>query len=529
MNKENIHNQDEEAVRRLAAIIESSDDAIIGKTTDGVITSWNAGAEKLYGYSADDAVGKSITILASPDQPDDIAHVLRRVYAGEVVHHYETKRMTKDGRTIDVSLTVSPIRDNAGAIIGISTIAHDIAELKQAERQLQEYRQHLEELVTERTAELQTSQRMLQIVIDNFPGLVFWKDTDLVYLGCNAGYASAAGLSDASQVIGKTDYDMPWKPEEIEAYRKDDQHVMDVGQPRMGIIESLHAADGEVVWFDTSKIPLKDASGKVIGILGASHDITQIKNAEAELTKLNQTLKLHATQLEEAYKELEAFSYSVSHDLRAPLRHVQGYADMLVRHTEGQLSDKALRYLKTITAASSEMGQLIDDLLAFSKMSRSEIQLGKVQMTELVKDTRKALASSTVGRDVNWTIGALPEVIGDAALLKLALTNLLNNAVKYTRKREKAEIEVGCSETKNGQAVFFVRDNGVGFDMKYVDKLFGVFQRLHSPDEYEGNGIGLATVRRIISRHGGKTWAEGEVDRGATFYFTLPVAPSHQN
>jgi PAS domain S-box-containing protein len=403
------------------------------------------------------------------------------------------------------------------------------AKRKKAEEELKEYQLRLEELIAERTADVQNSQRMLQIVIDKFPGLVYWKDTEIVYLGCNMAYVLAAGMSDASEVIGKTDYDMPWKPEETEAYRADDRHVMDDGQPRINIIESLHSADGEVVWFDTSKIPLKDESGKVIGIMGASHDITLLKKAEGELNKLNQALKLHATQLEEAYNELEAFSYSVSHDLRAPLRHVQGYADMLVRHTEGQLSDKALRYLKTITDASSEMGQLIDDLLSFSKMSRSEIQLGKVLMAELAKETRKALASSTVGRDINWTIGALPEVTGDPALIKLALYNLLSNAVKYTRKRDKALIEVGCSGTDNGQAVFFVRDNGVGFDMKYVDKLFGVFQRLHSPDEYEGNGIGLATVRRIISRHGGKTWAEGEVDKGATFYFTLPVSPQSKD
>jgi light-regulated signal transduction histidine kinase (bacteriophytochrome) len=245
---------------------------------------------------------------------------------------------------------------------------------------------------------------------------------------------------------------------------------------------------------------------------------------EAEIFQGSQKVQAANQQLEAANKELEAFSYSVSHDLRAPLRHVQGYVEMLGRATEGQLSDKARRYLKTITDASAEMGQLIDDLLAFSRMGRVEMQETRVSLDTLVQDTVRSLEMMTTGRNIAWKIGLLPQVLGDPATLKQVLANLVGNAVKYSRQRDPAEIEIGYAGEEDGQAIIFVRDNGAGFDMKYAQKLFGVFHRLHRAEEFEGTGIGLAIVRRIIDRHGGRTWAEGELNKGATFYFTLKPA-----
>jgi light-regulated signal transduction histidine kinase (bacteriophytochrome) len=259
------------------------------------------------------------------------------------------------------------------------------------------------------------------------------------------------------------------------------------------------------------------------------NDITGRKQAEEQIVGLNTELHQRATQLEAANKELESFSYSVSHDLRAPLRHVHGYVELLTAETAGQLSPAAREHLKVIADASVEMGQLIDDLLAFSRMTRTELRADSVRLDELVQESIRGLELATRGRNIVWKIAPLPAVVGDRAMLRQVFANLVGNAVKYSRPRDPAEIEIGCAGEEDGRAVFFVRDNGAGFNMKYVHKLFGVFQRLHKASEFEGTGIGLATVQRIIHRQGGRVWAEGVPNQGATFYFTLKLAtPVHE-
>ena len=219
--------------------------------------------------------------------------------------------------------------------------------------------------------------------------------------------------------------------------------------------------------------------------------------------------------------ELESFSYSVSHDLRAPLRHVSGFAELLETSAGPALDDRGRRYLRTITDAATRMGRLIDDLLVFSRMGRTELMAAPVDLGALVEEIRREAAAGQPHRPIDWTIHELPVVKGDRAMLRLVLTNLISNALKYSATRDRSEIEIGCNGTPQ-EAVFFVRDNGVGFDMEYAHKLFGVFQRLHSSDDFEGTGIGLANVRRIVQRHGGRVWAEGAVGAGATFSFSLP-------
>jgi light-regulated signal transduction histidine kinase (bacteriophytochrome) len=248
------------------------------------------------------------------------------------------------------------------------------------------------------------------------------------------------------------------------------------------------------------------------------------RRIEENLRRAQEELAGRAAQLEAANKELEAFSYSVSHDLRAPLRHVAGYAELLQKHASSSLDDKSRRYMKAILEAAKRMGNLIDDLLGFSRIGRAETKNAAVNLEQLAGEVVAEFKQETSGRDIVWKIGAIPVCYGDRSMLRLVLVNLVANAVKFSRIRSRAEIEIGCAREEAREAEVFVRDNGAGFDMQYANKLFGVFQRLHLPEEFEGTGIGLATVQRIVHRHGGKIRAEGELDRGATFYFSLPKA-----
>ncbi len=370
-----------EATReQLASIVNWSDDAIIGKGPDGIIQSWNQGAERLYGYSAAEVIGKHISIILPPGAADELQEVMARLGEGTVVHREEAQRRKKDGRVIDVALTISPIKDARGRLTGASTMARDISERKRI---------------------------------------------------------------------------------------------------------------------------------------------------ETEITNLNKDLANRNTDLAAANKELEAFTYSVSHDLRAPLRHVDGFSKLLIEKHNGELAPDAREYLDTIRDSAVQMGRMIDDLLKLGGVGRKQLAIDVTGLNTLVDEVVNDLKQSNPDRQIEWKVGALPFVECDRGLMGQVIANLLSNAVKYTRTRTPAIIEVGVM-TQNGVRVIYVRDNGVGFSMKYANKLFGVFQRLHRSEDFEGTGVGLATVQRIIRKHGGRVWAEAELDKGATFYFTLESAEDSQ-
>ena len=252
-------------------------------------------------------------------------------------------------------------------------------------------------------------------------------------------------------------------------------------------------------------------------------EVEERRQAEERIRQLNRELSDRVEDLAAANAELESFSYTVSHDLRAPLRQVSGFVALLQEGLSGRQQSEDIEYIGLILAAVGRMGQLIDDLLSFSRFGRIEINRSRVNLTPLVEQVRETLAPALAGRTVRWKIDGLPEVDGDPAMLRQVIASLLDNALKFTRTRACAEIEIGARKDGN-EYVFFVRDNGVGFDQRYADKLFGVFQRLHTSAEFEGTGIGLASVRRIVQRHNGRSWAEGKPGEGTVIYFSLPIS-----
>ncbi len=290
-------------------------------------------------------------------------------------------------------------------------------------------------------------------------------------------------------------------------------------------INILHI-DGSIRTLQWNSATIKTPDGKTpIATIAQGHDITDRKRAEKEIKQLNKTLEQkvieRTKELEDANKELEAFSYSISHDLRAPLRHIGGFIDLLIKNNKSQLDKTGLRYLNIISESSHEMGNLIDALLTFSRLSRTELQRTKINSKNMVTRVLKTFSDELAGRNVEINISDLPDAWGDENLINQVWVNLISNALKYSRNIEKAVIEIG-GNIGNDNIIFYIKDNGAGFDMKYADKLFGVFQRLHKPKDFEGIGIGLANVNRIVMRHGGKCWAESEVGKGATFFFSKP-------
>ena len=360
----------------------------------------------------------------------------------------------------------------------------------------------------------------LDSVIESLPTMVFVKEArELRFVRFNRAGEVMLGRP-RSDLLGRTLYDI--LSSEEAAWREEaDRRMIETLTEAVTSEEPILTKHLGERTMRFRRVPIFDRDGRPAYLLGIGEDVTELRRSEARVAELHRELEHRAEQLQASNRELEAFSYSVSHDLRAPLRHIDGFCDLLQRRASDRLDDQGRKYLGVIAQSAKSMGQLIDDLLAFSRMARADLNRGEVDLDKLVRDVGQELAAQAPGRTIDWRIGALPAVSGDAAMLRLAFVNLLGNAVKYTSTRERAVIEVDAS-LSNGEVVVCVRDNGVGFDMAYVHKLFGVFQRLHRNEDFEGTGIGLANVRRIVHRHGGRTWAEGVVDGGASFYVALP-------
>jgi PAS domain S-box-containing protein len=378
--------------------------------------------------------------------------------------------------------------------------------------------------LTKSSAVLAAERNLLRTLIDNMPDYIYVKDTASRFVGANIAVAKLMGAETPDNLIGKADLDF-YPPDLAAQYYADEQTVIQTGQPLIDHEEwVIDQHTGQPRWLSSTKVPLRDSEGSITGLVGISRDITERKQAEDEIRRLNleleQRVAERTAELAAANRELEAFSYTVSHDLRAPLRAIDGFSRILLHEHAAQLNADAQHYLQRVRQGTQRMGQLIDDLLGFSRFSRQPLVKRPVALAELVQQVLDELRPEYDQRQVDFRINELPTCQADPALLKQVLVNLLSNALKYTRGRDPARIEIGAQPSSEGP-IYFVRDNGVGFNMRVAQRLFGVFERLHPPEEFEGTGVGLGIVQRIIQRHGGRVWAEGEVGKGATFYFTL--------
>ncbi len=425
---------------------------------------------------------------------------------GVEVADLEVEVVHEDGRLVKLLEYAAPLLDEQGQTIGSVGAFLDITERKQAEDALRE------------------SEARFRQLADSMPQIVWTARPDGYLDYYNERWYEFTGFERSLE--GDESWVPILHPEDAQGCLNQWYEAVKSGQAYQIEYRFWDRHTSTYRWHLGRSLPIKDENGTILRWFGVCIDIDDQKQAEATIQQLNETLeqriKDRTAQLEAANRELEAFSYSVSHDLRAPLRHIDGFVDLLCKRLDPLiLDDTSRRYLKTIATTTKQAGVLIDDLLAFSRMGRVEMRWMGVDMNQLVQEVQREMAFEVSDRTIEWQVEMLPMVRGDLSMLRQVVRNLLENAVKYTRLQPVAKIAI-ASISDEHEDIFLVRDNGIGFNMQYIHKLFGIFQRLHSDPAFEGTGIGLANVQRIIHRHGGRVWADACVDGGATFYFSLP-------
>ncbi|HEY3371700.1 MAG TPA: PAS domain S-box protein [Prolixibacteraceae bacterium] len=490
--------ESEEKFRK--AFLTNPDSIAINSLDNGKFISVNNGFTQIFEFTEKEVLGKTSVELNIWQNPEERKTYVKGINEKGIIENFETKLYTKSGKLKNTLISAAIIELDGLSNI-LSTIK-DITERKLAEEAMRE------------------SEEKYRSIFENSSVAILLTSTD--------GYILSAN-DFACKLFGRS------KDEMHKATR---DSIIDSSDPRLAeMLEERKRTgsvkgelrfikkDGSYFHGELSSVIFNDMDGNERSSM-VIRDLTAKKKIEEEIKNLNLMLEQRildrTAQLKEANLELEAFSYSVSHDLRAPLRHINGFVDLLSEKYQDLLPEKGRHYLEVIIAASRQMGTLIDDLLQFSRTGRQEMQETNLDMNFVLQEVLKLLAPDLEDRKIEWEIAPLPLLKADHSLLRMVWYNLLSNAVKFTKAKDPAVIQIGVIEEQK-EHVFFVRDNGAGFDMRYAHKLFGVFQRLHSKDEFEGTGIGLANVRRIILKHGGRTWAESQPDQGATFYFTIPI------
>ncbi|MFZ4520465.1 MAG: sensor histidine kinase [Bacteroidales bacterium] len=470
----------------------------------GKIEEANQAACDYYGWTRSELCLKSIYEIDKAD-PTLIRAQIKRA-SSETKFQFESRHRLSSGEFKDVEVFSGPIL--LVNRTGLYFLIHDITEIKRQEGQL-----------------FESEFRFSQLYANGPFGMVI-ADGEFRFVKANSAFCSIMGYTEPEireltfkEVTHPEDMhnDLPYIEKlinkELDVYKTEKRYIR---------------KDGQLIWGSLTVMPTYDKEGNFLYNLGIVEDITWRKAAEEELRHSKEDLEKRViertSQLEAANQEMEAFTYSVSHDLMTPLRHINGYAGLLNEELQDNLPGETRHYLENITITSKQMSTLIDDLLRFSRTNRQDLHTIRLDTNVLVREVIEMMEPDIRNRNINWSVETLPEVFGDDALLHQVWINLIGNAVKYTRFKELAEISIGCREEKDFM-VFCICDNGVGFDMQYAHKLFGVFQRLHSQREFEGTGIGLANVQRIVNRHNGRVWAESEPNKGASFYFSLPYPP----
>lgn len=500
---------------RLADIVASSDDAIIGKTLQGIITSWNRGAEKLFGYTAGEAVGKSILFLIPPDRLDEEKSIISRIAAGEYVQHYETIRLRKDGCSVPVSITVSPIKDASGHVIGASKIARDISERKDSERRL---RAALKEVGDMKAA---LDEHSIVAITDASGRITYVNDKFCAI----SKYSREELLGHDHRIINSG-----YHPKK---FIRDLWTTITHGKPWRGEIRN-RAKDGSFYWVDTTIYPILDEEGKPKQYVAIRTDITAHKENEEKLERL-------ALELEEKNKDLESVVYIVSHDLRAPLVNVQGFGRQLERACQKilevasksdspALSDlkqplevtipQALRFIQ---AGVTKMDALLDGFLRFSRLGRVALTLKPLDMNAMLSSIVEAMQFQITQANAEVRIDPLPQCIGDNSQTNQVFSNLIDNAIKYRDPERPLCISISGRAVED-RSVYIVKDNGIGIAPEHQPKIFEIFHRL-DPKATSGEGLGLTIAQRILERQNGRLWVESEAGIGSTFHVSLPTMP----
>ncbi len=502
-----------ESQQRLALLVQQSPLAVIEWDTNFDVVSWNPSAERIFGYARCEALGRRATSLIVPDDMLPTVDATWQALLAQKGGTYLTnENTTKDGRLITCEWFNAPLVGADGRIIGIASLVQDISERKIA------------------ADALRRSETFLGSIIEHSPIAMWISDDQGTLIRLNQALRDLLHVT-SDEVIGKYNVfqDNIVRDQGVLPLIR---RVFEQGETARftltydsSQLEHLRFAETAAVILDITISPVIDAQGRLINAIAQQIDITARVQAEAEIRRLNSELEQRiverTAQLQAANSELEAFTYSVSHDLRSPLRAVDGYTRILQEDFESLLGAEGNRICNVVRSETERMGQLIDDLLAFSRLGRTQIRTVPINMTALAEAVFHALTMDADGERIEFRLDPLPPAAGDEAMIRQVWTNLLENALKFSSKRDRAVIQVGA-QPGDKEIVYFVRDNGAGFEMQYVDKLFGVFQRLHSDKAFPGTGVGLAIVQRILRRHGGRAWAESIVDEGATFYFALP-------